>query len=253
MSSSTRSSVLGLLAIECSEPGQPPRWVADRSHSERIAAAIAGDLLKLEPSLPQLGLATVGALFDQAQILRPGWPVHAALLDLQSRLGSTNTGGGLLAIGAHEGQLPEPALQPEVALFGSPLLILPWVLHGDADLAGDIASRFERNLLDRGMGGSDLALILQEAFGVQVRHVQHLTLFDLCAVTCAQYEHAGFGPIWQLIENALLTPTREHVVEVEGEPWTCAGSSVRVAAIRPAMAHYRAILAAHGISLSAAN
>lgn len=251
----TTSSVLGLLAIECSEPGLPPRCVADRHHGEAIAAAIAADLMKLASNLPQLDLVTAAALYDQAQVLRPGWPVHAALLDFQSRLRTHAGRTGLLAIGAHDDAMPEPVLQPEAALFGSPLLILPWALHGDAELARDLASRFERDLLDRGMGGSELALALQDAFGVQVRHVQHFTLFDLCAVTCAQYEHAGFAPIWQLIENALLTPTRRHEVDVDGEAWCGSGDSVQVPrGIASAhQAHYRAILAAHGIRCVAAD
>ena len=107
--------------------------------------------------------------------------------------------------------------------------------------------RFERKLLDGGMGSSELALALQDAFGIQVRHVQHLTVFDLCAVTCAQYEHAGFGPVWQLIENALLTPDRDHHVEVDGQDWRGHGSHVLVQGNSPASGHYRAILAAHGI------
>lgn len=245
------SSVLALLAIECAEPGLPPRWTAGRDHAETIVAAIAADLVKLAPEAHQLDLAAASAVYDQAQILRPGWPVHAALLAMQARIAKHAGVTGTLGLGAKDGTMPDPVLQPEPGLFGSPLLILPWVLHGEAALARELASRFERELLERGMGGGELALAVQEAFGVQVRHVQHLTLFDLCAVTCAQYEHAGFGPVWQLIENALLTPAREHDLKLDGATWTGIGSEVRVSGLAPPMALYRAILAAHGITLSA--
>ena len=243
--------MLGLLAIECNEPGRPPRAITDRSHSECIAAAIANDLLKLDSSISSLDLAVAGALFDQAQILRPGWPAHAALLELQSRVLAVAARAEVLAIAAHDGAMPLPTLEPESRLFGSPLLILPWVLHGEAEVASATASRFEHDLLDRGMASSDLALALQDAFGIAVRHVQHLTVFDLCAIGCAQYQQAGYAGLWQLVENALLTPTRELVVEIDGERWVNHGDTVSTDADSRAQAHYRAILAAHGITVTA--
>lgn len=245
-------SVLGLLAIECAEPGAPPRCIADRTHAGALANAIAGDLAKLAPEVSTLDLVTVAALFDQAQLLRPGWPVHATLLALHGRIAAHGQSVGLLALGEHDGAMPNPLLQPEPALFGSPLLILPWLLHGDAHVAQAISGQFERELLDRGMGGSELALAVQDAFGVQLRHVQHVTVFDLCALACAQYGHAGFAPLWQLIENALLTPDRQQAALVDDLPWTY--SDQRIIAPRGAdpstLAHHRAILAAHGITVA---
>ncbi|MGB4860638.1 MAG: hypothetical protein WBP11_15110 [Dokdonella sp.] len=242
-----QSSVLGLLAIESGEPGTPPRCTIDRTHAQLIASAIAADLIKLDPGVSSLDLVVAGALFDQAQILRPGWPAHAALLELQSRVIAVAARAEVLAIAAHDGAMPLPALEPDPRLFGSPLLILPWTLSGDAEQAAATASRFEQDLVERGMAGSDLALALQDAFGIGVRHVQHLTVFDLCAIGCAQYEQAGFGALWQLIENALLTPTREHTVTIDDQRWTSHGNSVSTDAAGQASAHHRAILAAHGI------
>ena len=81
-------------------------------------------------------------------------------------------------------------------------------------------------------------------------HVQHLTVFDLCAIGCAQYQQAGYAALWQLIENALLTPTREHAVEIDGERWVNRGGTVSTDASSSAQAHRRAILAAHGITVT---
>lgn len=247
-----RGSVLGVLAIECREPGAPARCTTDRESAERIASAIGADLVKLDSTVSSLDLVVGAALFDQAQILRPGWPIHAALLELQSRVIAVATRAEVLAIAAHEGAMPLPALEPDARLFGSPLLILPYALHGDTGLATATASNFERDLVERGMASSDLALALQDAFGIGVRHVQHLTVFDLCAIGCAQYEQAGFGLLWQLIENALLTPTRECTVNIDDQRWTGLGDAVTTNATAQTSAHQRAILAAHGIKAVAA-
>lgn len=246
-----QSSVLGLLAIECREPGTPPHCTTDRAHAEMIASEIAADLIKLDTGVSSLDLVVAGALFDQAQILRPGWPAHAALLELQSRVVAVAARAEVMAIAAHDGVMPLPGLEPDTRLFGSPLLVLPWTLHGDAECAAATASRFEQDLVERGMAGSALALALQDAFGIGVRHVQHLTVFDLCAIGCTQYEQAGFAALWQLIESALLTPTREHSVEIDGQHWTGKDGEVTTDAEEHASAHYRAILAAHGIKMIA--
>ena len=248
-SKNEKSSVLGLLAIECREPGAPPHCTTNRAHAQTIASAIAADLIKLDAGVSSLDLVVAGALFDQAQILRPGWPAHAALLELQSRVVAVAARAEVMAIAAHDGVMPMPALEPDKRLFGSPLLILPWTLHGEAERAAATASRFEQDLVERGMAGSELALALQDAFGIGVRHVQHLTVFDLCAIGCTQYEQAGFGALWQLIENALLTPTRKHGVEIDGQRWTSQDGEVTTDAAGQASAHYRAILAAHGINV----
>jgi hypothetical protein len=51
--------------------------------------------------------------------------------------------------------------------------------------------------------------------------VRYLSLHDLCAMTAMQYEHAGLGALWRLIEAALLAPAQEEWLELADEPLAC--------------------------------
>ena len=70
---------MALIAIECEHPGLPPRTVVDRDTSSALADALAHDLASHLPEIRELDFVMVGAVYDQAQLLRPGWPLHAAL------------------------------------------------------------------------------------------------------------------------------------------------------------------------------
>lgn len=242
-----------MLAIERAEPGTPIRCICDRVESQLIAQALAADLVRIDPEsdFSRFDLIVAGALFDQVQILRPGWPVHTGLLRAHSRIAAHSDAAAILALGAHDGRMPDTTLEPEPELFGSPLLVLPFVLHGETEVARAMSARFERDLIDRGQASAALALAVQEIFAIRVAHAQIITTIDLCAIACAQYQHAGMGELWNVIETALLRPDDE----CDCEP----GPGVRVAyrdhAIvlsghnRQLLDMSRAVFAAHAIPL----
>lgn len=243
------SHVLAALAIECAQAQPPARCVLERGEAEALAAALAADAAR-HTAAAGLDLVMVGALYDQAQLLRPGWPVHAALADARTRIGEG--GGRVIALGAHDGRLPAPALQPDLRLHGSPLLVLPWLLAGPADACAATGARFERELLERGLADAGLSLAVGAAFGVEVAHARLLTVFDLCALCCAQYEHAGLGALWQMIETALLRP-HESCTATLDDGGTLRWNGDAVHADTPdarLRAHANAVFAAHGIALA---
>lgn len=247
----TQSHVMALIALECEAPGAPSRCVADRATAGALADALAHDLAAHVPELRRLDFVLVGALYDQAQLLRPQWPLHAALAEALDHLPRNAADTHVVALGAHEGRMPQALLQPDVDLFGSPMLVMPWLLAGPAEAVATVGQRLERELLDSGLIGAELALAIGEAFAVKTAHARHMTTLDLCALACAQYEHAGLGEIWQIIETALLRPDQEQrVVMQDGSALTYRhgvvgsnGMSVQ------RFAQCQAILAAHGLNL----
>lgn len=242
-----------LIAIECELPGPPPLTRLDRATAGALADAVAHDLAAQIPQMAELDFVFAGALYDQAQLLRPQWPLHAALADTLQHLPGQSKDGHIIALGTHEGRFPLPVLEPEISLYGSPLLVMPWLLSGPAELVGEVAQRLERELMESGLIGAELALALGEAFGIKTAHARHMTTLDLCALACAQYTHAGLGGLWQIIETALLRPDQEHAVRLDD------GSSLRfrngTVQHEPhhsrLLAPYRAILGAHGIVVEA--
>ena len=245
------SHFLALIAIECEQPGIPPITTLDRATASILADALADDLAAHIPEIRTLDFVFVGALYDQAQLLRPHWPLHAALADSLDHLPRTSGDAHVIALGAHEGRLALSGLEPDTRLLGSPMLVMPWLLSGDPEMIDKVAQRLERELLDQGLIGAELALGIGEAFGIKTAHARHMTTLDLCALACAQYQHAELGGIWQIIETALLRPDQAHTAELaDGSHLHYRGGLVSSdSASRQQLAHCRAILAAHGLEL----
>ncbi len=247
------STCAGLVAIECEEPGPPPRATLARADAETLAAHLAADLGRHLGNTTSLDLVSVGALYDQAQLLRPGWPLHAALSEATVGLPGRATSGRILALGTHAGSMPSPALEPERAMLGSPMLVLPWLLAGTDEAIVAVGRRLEEHLLEHGHAGAALALAVGDAFGVKVTHARHLTVLDACALACAQYEHAGLGAVWQVIEAALLAPDIARVATLSNGDHLALRDGIiatdtRDARLREVCA---VVLSAHGLTLSA--
>jgi hypothetical protein len=242
---------MALIAVECEIAGTPPRTTLERGTAGILADAVAHDLAAQVAEISMLDFVFVGALYDQAQLLRPGWPLHAALAEALDRLPRDPQAPHVVALGSHAGRMPLPALEPDRDLLGSPMLVMPWLLAGPSEVIGTVGQRLERELLDNGLIGAELALALGEAFGVKTAHARHMTTLDLCALTCAQYEHAGLGGVWQMIETALLRPGQTLTVRLDDSIVLRYGEGVVRcdAGDRRRIAQVRAILAAHGLDL----
>lgn len=208
--------VLGALALELRADAPVQREALAQAQAAELAGHVARDLATFEPQAAALELVTVGAHYDPIELLRPGWPLHRELDALAARAPG-RPGGRVIAFGAHEDRLPG-TLAPDPQHRGGPLRLVPFVLGGEDAVAARVGDAFERGLLERGMAGAATALFAQDAFGLAVEHARYLTLHDLAAMTALQYEHAGLGALWPLLETALLAPEQEAWLDAPPEP-----------------------------------
>jgi hypothetical protein len=243
----------GALALEL-RPGIAPRRAGlDLATTSEVAAFAARDLARFAPGADAHALGVAGVLFDPVELLRPGWPVHAALGQLLSTAPG-QTPGRVVAF-AGEG-LPE-ALWPDPAHADGPLRLLPWVLRGPLSTLEPVSDALEASLLDTGMAPADLALALQAAIGVPVEHVRYLSGHDLAALMAMQYEHAGLGPVWPLVEAAVYGDDGEVWLDAPPEPLIrLQAGRARIALVDGADIHVqrrtrqlRAVLEAHGVEV----
>src|SRR3569623_911573 len=186
-----------VLALELPPGAVLARRHLDRSEAERCAALIAEDLRRLLPGAAAAHLGFLGALYDAAQLLRPGYPVLAALAQVS-------------AFGSRIGAMPTPDLEPLTELGNGPMLLLPFTLFAYAALADTLGTRMESEFLARGEAGAALSDFLMRTLGAQLEHARDLTRHDLCALTCVQLEHAGLSSAWEMLEAALLSPPAAH-------------------------------------------
>src|SRR5687768_2107299 len=131
----------GALALETATP--PARLGLSRDAAQELAQHVADDLQRLLPEAPAFDLGFAALHYDPAELLRPGWPVHAALAGLATRAPGAGR-GRVIAFGlGDDGTPPLPVLAPEPALQGGPLRLLPFVLLGEAERNTAMAARME--------------------------------------------------------------------------------------------------------------
>jgi len=233
----------GVLALELRD-GTPPRRAAlGVDTAGKVASLLGRDLAVLVPTASECDLALLGAHFDPAEALRPGWPLHRRALELLQRAPGqagpdARHGARIVGFGADAaGDVPQP-LQADPAFGGGGLRVLPFVLRGArADRVGE---QLEALLLDRGMAAADTALALQDGLGATIEHARSLSLLDLTAMIALQYRNVGLGPLWPLLETALLQPDGEAWLDAAPEPLARYGDGeVRIALFDPCAWHAR--------------
>lgn len=227
------AACLGALALELRPGAQAGLLALATAQAATLAAAVAGDLAALVPTAADCDLAVLAVHYDPVELLRPGWPLHAALAERVARAPAGGGGPRVLAFGSHADSLPLAA--PEPAFAQGNLRLLPWLLQAaDADAAATLAATLEEELLDRGMAGAGTALLAQDAFAAPIEHARYLTVHDLAAMMAMQYEHAGLAPLWPLIETALLAPAQSVWLDAPPEPLArYAQGEVRIALLEP--------------------
>ncbi len=212
------TNVAGALALELVPGSDAAHADLEQTRAGALAALVARDLARHAPAVATLDCALVAAHYDPVELLRPGWPLHAALAQYAARAPRDGMDGArIVAFGSHDGRLPD-VLQASDEFRGGPLRVMPFVLSGEASTIAGVSGVLETELVERGMAAADTALEAQAAFGMQVEHARYLTLHDLCAMTALQYEHVGLGPLWPVLETALLAPSREAWLDAAPEP-----------------------------------
>ncbi len=208
-----------VVAIEFPVPqsGMParPNIYFDRALAQPLANQLAFELGKQLPSLDGLGLVWMAACYDQAQILRPELPVHAALAGLYAA-GVRDTSGDVrknaaqvMTLQALRGAAPVPALNVDERLLGGAMVLLPFAIVGAADCVEQARAILEEKLLDTGLTDARTAFMLNQALGCDAEHARLMTLDDLAALCAVQLEHAGLAPVWQILEAAIFRPDVE--------------------------------------------
>lgn len=205
-----------VLALELAE-GQPaPRLTFNRDEAAELAQFVATDLYALVPQVDQARLALAGALFDQVELLRPGFPVWATLDELARRVPRGHI-DNVVAFGSHDGRMPAQPLEPSLPFADGPMRLLPLSLLAPEALAEELSEQLEVQLVGRGEAGALTADWLMRTLGIRLEHVRYLSRNDLLALTCVQYEHVNLAALWSLLEAALLTPyRRESAVTARG-------------------------------------
>ena len=181
--------------------------VLEQADAEQMLSHVAADLTALLPGVSSCSLIAAGALFDQTQVLQPGFPIFEALEAVSLSNDAKRFSAGLVSVGASEGRMPVAALQPDETIPPGLLQLLPVVVHGPADVVENLGQEMEYRFLEEGQLSAHSANWLQPAFDVVINHARLMTLTDLNAMLRMQLDHFGFLPLWELLDAALTGRT----------------------------------------------
>lgn len=178
---------------------------AGRSGAEQLLAHVAADLAEQLPGAHRCMLTMPGALYDQTQLLQPGYPLFQALESLaESSLAGRDFEPRLLSFGSDsEGRMPAPALEPARDVPPALLQVLPAVMSAPGELLAPLAEASEHRFMETGQLSPQSAKALEAQFGIGVTHARLMTLTDLLAMLRLQLEHFGFPGLWTLLDSAL--------------------------------------------------
>lgn len=202
--------------------------VLNPAETEQMLAHLATDLAVLLPEIRHCAISMAGALYDQTQLLRPGYPVFSALESVLSNHRKKGEHGPLrLGIGADDGAMPLDGLQPGDKIPIGLLQTLPIVVNGQAELVLELSDSMEHLFLERGQLSAHSARALEANFGVAVNHARFMTVTDLNAMLHLQLEHFGFLALWELLDAAInSSPVELSVTGRGGQEFTWDGQQV---------------------------
>lgn len=179
----------------------------DKAGAEQLAAHLGADLTVLIPEISKCTVTVAAGLYDQTQVLRPGFPLFAALQQIAES--SSQVDGfrpKLLSIGASGGQMPNPALQPDPEIPPSVLQLVPLVISGEETLVKKLGAEMEHLFLEQGQLSANASMWMQQALNIKIIHGRFMTLVDLTAMLQLQLDSFNFTPLWELVECALFQP-----------------------------------------------
>ena len=182
--------------------------VLSAADAEQMLAHVDADLRTLLPDITGCSLIAVGAVYDQVQVLRPGYPVFRALEsvargDAGDATEKRTFRAGLVSVGGQDGALPDPDLQPLGDIPLGLMQLLPVVVHGPEARVRELGQAMEYRFLEEGQVSAHSAAWLENAFDIGIQHARFMTVTDLNAMLRMQLEHFGFLPLWELLDGTL--------------------------------------------------
>lgn len=195
---------MGALALEPVAGADPRRRLLTREVAEGLNDAMGAQLGRFLPREHEYGFAWSAALYDPAQLLRPGFLLHHELEHLFAA-GQRHglAAGHCLVLCERAGRMPTARLEPDPTLGGGTLYTIPIALTGSEAAIAAARQRLESVLYDQGLADPAVVYELHRDLELAFEHVRLMSLDDLAAMMAAQLEHVGFGCAWMLIEEAL--------------------------------------------------
>jgi len=200
------------------KPDPQFRPILDKQAVESIAHALATDLARCLPTESPSLLVVGGVVAEPSQLLQPGLGVWLALEQLSKPvIRDQGLHSGVLAIGAHQGLMPDDRLNLDHGHVTGQFMCVPMLLVTSVEDGPSVEAHLETHLFEFGSINPPARAALSEHANLESIHGQLLTLNDLMALQRVQLDAAGLSGFWDVIEIALLHSEHAHDLKLPGQ------------------------------------
>ena len=154
---------MGVLALEPVAGALPQRQQLTRATAEGLNAAMGAQLARFLPPEHEYGFFWSAAIYDPAQLLRRGFPLYQELANLfvaGQRHGVD--AGQCLTLCELDGRMPTALLEPESAIGGGTLYVIPIAVTGSEQAIAAVSEQLEHvsrqvgDVIERLVAGADV-------------------------------------------------------------------------------------------------
>lgn len=208
---------MGVLVLELAGDTVPKHAALRPDQAGALAEHVGCDLAQWVPQVRALELSFAAVHFDPAEVLRPGWPLHRYLEELQAHVLNLITARVCWLLG-RMGRRSAIAFYSRLDFKWWAVACVAVLISGASEQVAAVAEVLEEVLLTQGMVQANTALLAQAAFSAQIEHARYMTVHDLVAMMSIQYDNQGLGILWPLLEAALLSPRAEEWLDAPPQP-----------------------------------
>lgn len=183
----------------------PPKAL-NTEKASALVAAITANMNEVVPSLHKYGIIIPAGLYDQTEILTPGFTLFNYLQEIyvraQEKEGFTPA---VIALGSDDDGFPIKEISPKLESGFGQILVIPFAIVAPKELIDTLDKDIDFTLLESGKISQNTIKEISTEFGIGISGGFFATLANMCAFLKTQLEKINCAPLWELFEQVFFS------------------------------------------------
>ena len=193
----------------------PPKALTTEKASA-LVNAITANMNEVLPSLHQYGIIIPAGLYDQTEILTPGFTLFSYLQEIYVRAQEKDGfSPAVIALGADEDGFPIEEISPKREPGFGQILVIPFAIVAPKDLIDTLDKDIDYTLLESGKISDATIKEISAEFGIGISGGFFATLANMCAFLKTQLEKIDCAPLWELFEQIFFSDEEAMLLSTE--------------------------------------
>lgn len=218
------------LELEQSEAANKSTELLNKENAAELAQLIAQDLDKALGGIRELGVIVPGAIYDQTEIIRSGFPIFSTLQEVYVEACCKEAfTANIISLGTSDGVFPLQSLVPDASIPPAPLALIPFALIGPEEQIEALRQQFDDTLLKQGGVLEQTQTFIQKQFALTSVNASYISLAGLCALLQTHLSAIGCDTLWDILEGALFRPEEPTFTKIDnGNAFLYSANSIYV-------------------------